>query len=78
MRHEEHTPSLPEENDIPLLDIDDLDVVEFSNDEALETVERKPVKENRHALRRNIEEILAERELQRQLSDIFDEDILLD
>ncbi len=78
MRPEEHNPSIPEDNDFPLLDIDDIDEIEFGGDDTPEVVDTKPIKEKRHVLRRNIEEILAERELQRQLSDVFDEDILLD
>lgn len=60
------------------LDIDDIEEVEFGDDDNFANLEPKAKKENRSKIRKNIEEILAERALQRELADVFDEDILLD
>ena len=60
------------------LDIDDIEEVEFGDDDNFANLEPKVKKENRSKIRKNIEEILAERALQRELADVFDEDILLD
>ncbi len=61
-----------------VLDIDDIEEVEFNDDENFANTEPKVKKGNRRKIRKNIEEILAERALQRELADVFDEDILLD
>ncbi len=71
-----------EDKDLVVLDLDDMEELDLSGDSAPEEAELKPdsnpSKEQRHLVRKNIEDILEERALRRQLSDAFDEDILLD
>ncbi len=81
MQLDEHTTLTKEDKDLPVLDLDDIEELELGENET-EEVEVKPnsnsSKEQRHIVRKNIEDILEERALRRQLSDVFDEDILLD
>ncbi len=71
-----------DDKDLVVLDLDDIEEMDLSGDSTPEDVELKPSsnpsKEQRHIIRKNIEDILEERALRRQLSDVFDEDILLD
>ena len=71
-------PMQQKDNDYLVLDIDDIEEVEFSDDDNFANLEPKIKKGNRSKIRKNIEEILAERALQRELADVYDEDILLD
>lgn len=80
MQRENHkSPSEQKDSEFVMLDIDDMEEIEFSDDEDdFETSEPKSKKKKRHMVRKSIDEILAERELKKQLADVFDEDILLD
>ena len=67
-----------EEKDLPILDLDDLEEIELNSEKVPEIGDIKVGKEKRHKVRKSIEDILEERALRRQLSDIFDDDILPD
>ena len=77
MRLEDQNITVKEDKDLPILDLDDMDDIELGETE-IDVVEVKPSKGKHSKARRSIEDILEERELRRQLSDVFDEDILLD
>jgi hypothetical protein len=79
MQHENHKSQTEQKDaDFLVLDIDDIEEIEFSDDEIFEANEPKTKKKKNRMVRKTIEEILAERELKKQLADVFDEDILLD
>ena len=77
MRLEDQNITVKEDKDLPILDLDDMEDMELGEVE-IDEVEIKPSKGKHSKARRSIEDILEERELRRQLSDVFDEDILLD
>ncbi len=77
MRLEDQNITVKEDKDLPILDLDDMEDMELGEVE-VDEVEIKPSKGKHSKVRRSIEDILEERELRRQLSDVFDEDILLD
>ncbi|MEE9351223.1 MAG: hypothetical protein V3U78_03090 [Thiotrichaceae bacterium] len=71
--------TLPKEDkDLPVLDLDDMEELDLSSDKEFESIEMKSGKGKNRIIRKSIEDILEERALRRQLSDVFDEDILLD
>jgi hypothetical protein len=71
--------TLPKEDkELPVLDLDDMEELDLSNDKEFESIEVKSGKGKSRIIRKSIEDILEERALRRQLSDVFDEDILLD
>lgn len=74
----QNQPMQQKDDEYLALDIDDIEEVEFSDDENFANLEPKAKTGNRSKIRKNIEQILAERALQRELADVYDEDILLD
>lgn len=74
---DKNTPSR-EENDLPAMELDDIEEMDLSDDEGLDDLELKPTKIKNTAARKSIEQIMEERALKKQLSDVFDEDIMLD
>lgn len=78
MQIEDKTNTKAEDNELPAMDFDDLDEVGMGDDEDLDELEIKPAKLKNTAARKSIEQIMEERALRKQLSDVFDEDILLD
>lgn len=78
MQLEEKNTIPNEETDLPVIELDELFDMELSGEEALEDIDVKPSKLKNTAARKSIEQILEERALKKQLSDVFDDDILLD
>ncbi len=78
MRLEDQNTLPKEDKELPVLDLDDMEEIDLSSDKEFDGIELKANKGKRHATRKSIEDILEERALRRQLSDVFDEDILLD
>ena len=78
MQPEGYSRTTQDENDFLMLDLEDMEPIEFGNDESISDIEPKKNRKKDHAIRKNIEDILAERELRRRITDVFDEDMLLD
>ena len=79
MKIEDQNKTEKVDTELPILDLDDMEETELgeANVEDIEAKAR-PNKGKRFKTRRNIEDLLEERALRRQLSDVFDDDILLD
>lgn len=60
------------------MDLDDLDDMGLSGGDDYDDMDYKPSRIKNTAARKSIEQIMEERALKKQLSDVFDEDILLD
>lgn len=78
MQLEENNTIPNDETDLPVIELDELDDMELGGEETLEDIDVKPSKQKNTAARKSIEQILEERALKKQLSDVFDDDILLD